>query len=153
MNWRLGRSMAAIAIGLVSAVVIAGVASGQSKAVGVAATPLTLLQLMRANVEIAADGSYDGHRADFLDGTMFGLDELYLTVGSFSEVAPWLSDYTSERIYYQSIRGPHSTSDWGWQAGLRPNAGAPVWPMDAFRDRFLTAYGAPPPSPSYSAHR
>jgi phosphatidylglycerophosphate synthase len=44
-------------------------------------------------------------------------------------------------------------ADWGWQAGLRPNAGAPVWPMDAFRDRFLTAYGAPPPSPSYSAHR
>ena len=44
-------------------------------------------------------------------------------------------------------------ADWGWQEGLRPNAGAPVWPMDAFRDRFLTAYGAPPPSPSYSAHR
>jgi hypothetical protein len=44
-------------------------------------------------------------------------------------------------------------ADWGWQAGLRPNAGAPVWPMDAFRDRFLTAYGAPPPSLSYSAHR
>jgi len=44
-------------------------------------------------------------------------------------------------------------ADWGWQEGLRPNAGAPVWPMDAFRDRFLTAYGAPPLSLSYSAHR
>jgi hypothetical protein len=30
---------------------------------------------------------------------------------------------------------------WGWQPGLLPDAGAPVWPMDAFRDRFLTAYG------------
>ena len=30
---------------------------------------------------------------------------------------------------------------WGWQPGLRPGAGAPVWRMDAFRDRFLTAYG------------
>ena len=31
-------------------------------------------------------------------------------------------------------------SDWGWQDGLRPAPDAPVWPMDAFRDRFLTAY-------------
>ncbi|TDW66335.1 CDP-alcohol phosphatidyltransferase family protein [Kribbella pratensis] len=31
-------------------------------------------------------------------------------------------------------------ADWGWQTGLRPAAGAPVWPMDTFRDRFLTTY-------------
>jgi len=31
-------------------------------------------------------------------------------------------------------------SGWGWQNGLRPGPQAPVWPMDAFRDRFLTAY-------------
>src|SRR5712692_12128117 len=48
---------------------------------------------MDAIAAIAADGSYQGHRADFVDGTAFGLDELYLTVGSFSEVAPWRSDY------------------------------------------------------------
>ena len=30
---------------------------------------------------------------------------------------------------------------WGWQDGLRPSPQAPVWPMDAFRDRFLTAFG------------
>ncbi|QGV82415.1 sulfatase [Streptomyces ficellus] len=30
---------------------------------------------------------------------------------------------------------------WGWQEGLKPGPDAPVWPMDAFRDRFLTAYG------------
>jgi hypothetical protein len=29
---------------------------------------------------------------------------------------------------------------WGWQPGLRPGADAPVWRMDAFRDRFLTAF-------------
>ena len=29
---------------------------------------------------------------------------------------------------------------WGWQDGLRPQTGAPVWPMDAFRDRFLDAF-------------
>ena len=32
-------------------------------------------------------------------------------------------------------------SSWGWQSGLRPDPEAPVWPMDEFRDRFLTAYG------------
>ena len=32
---------------------------------------------------------------------------------------------------------------WGWQDGLRPGPGAPVWPMDAFRDRFLAAYSTP----------
>lgn len=32
-------------------------------------------------------------------------------------------------------------SGWGWQEGLKPGPDAPVWRMDAFRDRFLTAYG------------
>jgi phosphatidylglycerophosphate synthase len=31
---------------------------------------------------------------------------------------------------------------WGWQDGLRPSPQAPVWPMDAFRDRFLSAFSA-----------
>jgi phosphatidylglycerophosphate synthase len=35
---------------------------------------------------------------------------------------------------------------WGWGAGLRPSPKAPVWPMSAFRDRFLTAYGSTPAS-------
>jgi len=30
---------------------------------------------------------------------------------------------------------------WGWDEGLRPDPGAPVWRMDLFRDRFLAAYG------------
>jgi len=61
---------------------------------------------MEAVAQIARDGSLGGHRADFVDGTAFSLDEMYLTLGAFSDVAPWLSDYTRERIYYQSIRGP-----------------------------------------------
>lgn len=32
-------------------------------------------------------------------------------------------------------------SGWGWQDGLKPGPDAPVWRMDAFRDRFLTAFG------------
>jgi phosphatidylglycerophosphate synthase len=31
---------------------------------------------------------------------------------------------------------------WGWQDGLLPSPEAPVWPMAAFRDRFLTAFGS-----------
>jgi hypothetical protein len=29
---------------------------------------------------------------------------------------------------------------WGWQDGLRPDPKAPVWPMESFRDRFLTTF-------------
>ena len=29
---------------------------------------------------------------------------------------------------------------WGWESGIKPDAHAPVWRMDAFRDRFLAAY-------------
>ena len=29
---------------------------------------------------------------------------------------------------------------WGWNAGLKPSPNAPVWPMNAFRNKFLTAF-------------
>lgn len=34
-------------------------------------------------------------------------------------------------------------TDWGWPDCLDPGPQAPVWRMDAFRDRFLTAFGPP----------
>ena len=37
-----------------------------------------------------------------------------------------------------AVLGP--ISSWGWQEGMLPNQSAPVWPMSAFRDRFLQAY-------------
>jgi phosphoglycerol transferase MdoB-like AlkP superfamily enzyme len=33
---------------------------------------------------------------------------------------------------------------WGWNSGLQPRKNAPVWPMSAFRNRFLTAFDSPP---------
>ncbi|MFC4588271.1 LTA synthase family protein [Sphaerisporangium corydalis] len=42
-------------------------------------------------------------------------------------------------------------SGWGWQDGLKPGPKSPVWPMNSFRDRFLTAFGPQPqatPSPA-----
>jgi CDP-alcohol phosphatidyltransferase len=35
-------------------------------------------------------------------------------------------------------------SGWGWTDGLKPSPQAPVWPMSAFRNRFLTAFGTEP---------
>jgi hypothetical protein len=34
-----------------------------------------------------------------------------------------------------------SIAGWHWQPGLLPDADAPLWRMDAFRNRFLDAYG------------
>jgi FAD/FMN-containing dehydrogenase len=74
---------------------------------------------MDAIAQIAAEGSYRGHKADFLDGTAFTPDDLYLTVGAFSDVAPWRSDYTGQQIYYQSIRRDKedflTTRDYLWR--------------------------------------
>ena len=41
-------------------------------------------------------------------------------------------------------------SAWGWDDGMLPGPDAPVWRMDAFRDRFLSAFG-PAPGGSASA--
>lgn len=41
---------------------------------------------------------------DYLDGTVFSQDEMYVTTGEFVDQAPFLSDYTYMGIYYQSIR-------------------------------------------------
>ncbi|WP_405582297.1 CDP-alcohol phosphatidyltransferase [Streptomyces sp. NBC_01092] len=35
-------------------------------------------------------------------------------------------------------------ADWNWADGLQPTSTTPVWKMDSFRDRFLTAYGSTP---------
>jgi hypothetical protein len=40
---------------------------------------------------------------------------------------------------------------WGWEDGLRPTPQAPVWPMEDFRDRFLTTFGPQEP-PAPTAH-
>jgi hypothetical protein len=37
-------------------------------------------------------------------------------------------------------------SAWGWQDGMLPTSQAPVWSMDTFRGRFLSAYGPHPPN-------
>ncbi len=42
--------------------------------------------------------------ADFVDGTIFSPQEMYLTLGRCVDQAPSVSDYTFENIFYKSIR-------------------------------------------------
>jgi FAD/FMN-containing dehydrogenase len=51
-----------------------------------------------------------GGDADFIDGTLFGPERMFLTLGRFVDEAPYTSDYTFEHIYYRSI--PEKREDW-----------------------------------------
>lgn len=93
--------------------------------------------------EICRDGEFEGHRVDFVDGTVFAADEQYLTVGSYVDEAPGTSDYTGRRIYYRSLREQqtdHLTThdylwrwdtDWFWCSrafGVQRPAVRALWP-------------------------
>jgi len=41
---------------------------------------------------------------DFIDGAIFSRGDYYLTIGEFSDSAPYISDYSYKNIYYRSIR-------------------------------------------------
>lgn len=47
-----------------------------------------------------------------------------------------ISVIAKDSTVFESIEG------WQWQDGVLPTPDAPVWPMSAFRDRFLDAFGA-----------
>ena len=56
--------------------------------------------LAAAITEVCADEG-----VDFVDGTVFGPDEQYLTIGAFTDDGgPGPSDYTGQQVYYRSIR-------------------------------------------------
>lgn len=56
--------------------------------------------------EFFADLARQCERADvdFVDGVVFGCDDMVITLGRFSDNAPYTSDYTFEKIYYRSLR-------------------------------------------------
>jgi FAD/FMN-containing dehydrogenase len=51
-----------------------------------------------------------GRNPDYLDGVVFGPEEMYVTSGEFCDEAPRTSDYTWMRIYYRSIQ--QRSEDW-----------------------------------------
>jgi FAD/FMN-containing dehydrogenase len=53
---------------------------------------------------VCADRAYAGEPVDFVDGTVFGPEEMYLSLGTFVDAAPYTSDYTRTHIYYKSIQ-------------------------------------------------
>ena len=58
-------------------------------------------------------------RVDFVDGVVFGPREMVITVGRFTDDAPYMSDYTFQRIYYRSLRTREedylATRDYLWR--------------------------------------
>jgi len=70
-----------------------------------------------------------GQDIDFIDGTIFGPGKYYITVGKFTDSAPYTSDYTYKNIYYRSIQEIQSDylhvedyiwrwdTDWFWCSG------------------------------------
>jgi len=67
---------------------------------------------------------------NFLDGSIFSANELILTTGKFSQEAPYVSSYTGNQIYYQSVRRRKEDyltvhdyiwrwdTDWFWQSKI-----------------------------------
>ena len=54
--------------------------------------------------QVCADSAYEGERVDFVDGTVFRPREQYLTLATFVDEAPAVSDYTGMAIYYRSLQ-------------------------------------------------
>jgi FAD/FMN-containing dehydrogenase len=80
---------------------------------------------------------------DFLDGVAFEPGEVYLTLGTFVDSAPRVSDYTGSRVYYRSIRSRREDfltardyiwrwdTDWFWVSralGLQNPIVRSLWP-------------------------
>ena len=79
----------------------------------------------------------------------YGDDNLVLIfLGDHQPVPIVTGDNPSHDVPITIVAKDRSVVDriagWGWQDGLRPGPQAPVWRMDAFRDRFLTAFGPQP---------
>ena len=108
----------------------------------------TLEALTDAVAQIVAASVYEGEPVDFLDGTVFGAGDAYLTLGSWSDTAPYTSDYTGRQIYYQSIRTRESDyltvrdylwrwdTDWFWCSrafGAQNRLVRALWPKKRLR--------------------
>ncbi|MFY1700596.1 FAD-binding oxidoreductase [Micromonospora sp. WMMA1923] len=63
-----------------------------------------LAELTDAIGEITETRSWAGEPVDALDGVLFAPDEAYLVLGTFTDDAAGVSDYTGQAIYYRSLR-------------------------------------------------
>jgi FAD/FMN-containing dehydrogenase len=58
----------------------------------------------REIARLAVDPTYDGAAVQFVDGMWVSGSEVYLTLGSWADSAPYTSDYTGTDIYYRSVQ-------------------------------------------------
>jgi hypothetical protein len=77
----------------------------------------------------------------------YGDKNLVLIVLGDHQPLPIVSGHNSNHVVPISIiahdpKVLQQIGGWGWNSGLRPKPNAPVWPMSAFRNRFLTAFDA-----------
>ncbi|MFF2845209.1 sulfatase [Streptomyces sp. NPDC058001] len=72
-------------------------------------------------------------------------DTVLVFLGDHQPVPTVTGDHASRDVPVSIVaRDPavlDRIADWGWDEGLKPGPDAPLWRMDTFRDRFLTAYG------------
>jgi hypothetical protein len=81
--------------------------------------------------------------------TRYGTDDTVLVfLGDHQPIARVSGNHASRDVPVAIVaKDPkvlEKIAGWKWSDGLRPAHDAPVWKMDAFRDRFLTAYGSVP---------
>ncbi len=70
--------------------------------------------------DIVRTGQFDGQRVDYLDATVFGQQEIVLTLGRYTRTpAQRPSDYTGMEIYYRSLQQRDTdvltTEDYLWR--------------------------------------
>ncbi len=63
-----------------------------------------LSAIQQAIEDILTAREHEGERVDFIDGVVFSDDEAYLTLGTWADSAPYVSDYTGQQVYYRSIQ-------------------------------------------------
>ncbi len=80
-----------------------------------------------------------------------GQDPPLMIVLGDHQPAPFVAQMESREVPVHVIGPPDlvaHVASWGWTDGLIPDGRAPVWPMEAFRDRFLDAFTSDPPAAS-----
>ena len=105
-------------------------------------------------VEASPDRMRDGYRRsiEYSLATLisyvenFGDDNLVLVFLGDHQAAPFVAgEHAGKDVPITIVARDPAVLDriagWGWQDGLRPGPQSPVWPMESFRDRFLTAFG------------
>ncbi|MGX7827935.1 sulfatase [Actinokineospora sp. 24-640] len=97
-------------------------------------------------------------RTDYVRSIVYSLETLVSYVETYGDddlVVVFLGDHQPTRLVTGADAGRDvpvtviardpavlaRVSAWRWDEGLTPGPLAPVWPMDTFRDRFLTAFG------------